>query len=123
MAAPAQHHLTGSGLPALGTRDLRVRTVRVDEGTTWLVFHGEADLATREVLTAELRAASRSTAPRSLHLHVADLGFADAHAVAELARFAAEARLRGADVLCCAPTPVLRRVAGLLGVERLLGLT
>lgn len=95
-------------------------TVFHDPSTTWLVFRGEADLATRDALHAHLQAAARLDA-RSVHLHLAGLTFADTHAVMDLSDFADGARGRGATVVACDPTALLRRLAGLLGVALALG--
>jgi anti-anti-sigma regulatory factor len=104
------------------TPGLRVETVHPDASTTWLVFHGEADLATRDTLHDHLDAAARLDAA-SVHLHLADLTFADSRAVLELTDFADDARRRGSTVVACDPTAVLRRLAGLLGVALILGVT
>jgi anti-anti-sigma regulatory factor len=99
---------------------LHLETFFPDASTTWLVFHGEADLATRETLHAELASAARLDA-QTVHLHLADLTFADAHSVMELSDFADDARRRGSTVVACDPTALLRRLAGLLGVAIALG--
>jgi anti-anti-sigma regulatory factor len=97
-----------------------METVFPDATTTWLVFHGEADLATRDTLHAHLETAARLDA-ESVHLHLADLTFADAHAVVDLSDFADGARRRGSTVVTCDTTALLRRLAGLLGVALVLG--
>jgi anti-anti-sigma regulatory factor len=97
-----------------------METVSSDASTTWLVFHGEADLATRDTLHAHLDTAAHLDT-ESLHLHLADLTFADSHAVMYLSDFASGARRRGATVVACDPTALLRRLAGLLGVALALG--
>ncbi|RYU13042.1 hypothetical protein [Nocardioides iriomotensis] len=99
---------------------LHLETLFPDASTTWLVFHGEADLATRDTLHDQLASAARLDA-RLVHLHLADLTFADAHAVMDLSDFADGARGRGATVVACDPTALLRRLAGLLGVALALG--
>jgi anti-anti-sigma regulatory factor len=96
-----------------------METVSPDASTTWLVFHGEADLATRDTLHAHLDTAARLDT-HWLHLHLADLTFADSHAVVYLSEFASAARRRGTTVVACDPTALLRRLAGLLGVTRTL---
>ena len=97
-----------------------METVSPDASTTWLVFHGEADLATRDTLHAHLDMAARLDS-ELLHLHLSDLTFADSHSVMYLSEFAAGARRRGATVVACDPTALLRRLAGLLGVALALG--
>ena len=100
---------------------LSLETVQPDESTTWLVLHGEADLGNRDALAAHLSALVLN-GTRTVHLHLADLTFADARAVELLSRFAASARGRGLTVTTCDCTPLVRRVAALLEVEADLGL-
>lgn len=100
---------------------LSMETVFPDEQTTWLVFHGEADLATRDSLQEQLASVARLERTGFVHLHLADLTFADSRAVRDLSDFATDARERGTTVVSCDPTPLLRRMAGILGLAIALG--
>ena len=111
-----------SPFPRQSSTRLHLETVSPDASTTWLVFHGEADLASRDLLHAQLKSAARLDAP-SVHLHLADLSFADAHSVMDLSDFADGVRRRGSTVVACDPTALLRRLAGLLGVAIVLGVS
>lgn len=101
--------------------ELSLETVQPDASTAWVVLHGEADLGNRDALAATLSDLLLN-GTRSVHLHLSDLTFADARAVAVLSGFASTARGRGLTVTTCDCTPLVRRVAGLLGVESDLGL-
>lgn len=107
--------------PRGSTGGLSLETVQPDASTTWVVLHGEADLGNREELATTLSALLLN-GTRSVHLHLSDLTFADARAVEVLSRFAATARGRGLTVTTCDCTPIVRRVAALLGLEAELGL-
>jgi hypothetical protein len=116
-----------AGSPARSTvdtlLDLSVETLRPNPRTMWLVFHGQADLATRATLQRRLDAAALEPPVRSLHLHLADLTFADVHAVTRLAAFAAGVRGPDTVVVTCRPSSLVRRIATILGVSPLLGLS
>jgi anti-anti-sigma regulatory factor len=96
--------------------------VRPNPWTVWLVFHGQADLASRATLHELLAASADAPDVRSLHLHLADLAFADVHAVTRLAALAAGLRGPERAVVTCDPTPELRRIAAVLDLTVVLGL-
>lgn len=96
-------------------QQLRVETVHHDDAA-WVVFYGEADIATLEHLEEALaRVVLDGT--KSVHLHVADLDFADVATLRRLSVFVRQAKRAGHDVQTCGASPTLRKVARLMSLH------
>lgn len=103
------------GLPRLGIH------FRKGTGITWLILRGEADISTLDELEAALEHVKDDGAG-SVHLHVADLDFADVATVRRLILFARRARRTGHEIMTCGANPTFRTLARLLGARADLGL-
>ena len=90
--------------------------------TTSILLHGEADLACLEVLTdslAGLDLANTST----VHLDARGLAFCDVATLRALAEFARRARKQNRTVVTFGPSPMLRKMAQMMGVDADLGIS
>jgi anti-anti-sigma factor len=93
-----------------------------NQDAAWVILHGEADIATLQHLEAALTRIELDGA-KPVHLHVADLDFADVATLQLLTAFARQAKQVGHDVKTCGASPTLRKVARLMSVHDDLGLS
>lgn len=104
-----------------GRSRLSVETINRTDAA-WLVLQGEADIATLEELEAALTRVQLSGV-KSVHLHLADLDFADVSTLCQLTDFARRARESGRDIRTCGARPIVRKLAHLLSFQDDLGLS
>ena len=93
---------------------------RREDGVVTIILRGEADIATIDRFEATLERVEIDGA-RAVHVDLSELEFADVATLRHLIRFAHRARSSGHRVTCGGARPVLRKVAGLLGGDDLLG--
>jgi anti-anti-sigma factor len=106
-------------LTALRTASASSAAIRV--GALWLRLWGEADMASIDDLRSQLRCLPPG-AGRTVRVDLTELRFADSATVAQLAAFAATARRHGRQVSTCGASPLVERIAAVLGCSRALGL-
>ncbi|MEU0491288.1 STAS domain-containing protein [Nocardiopsis sp. NPDC006139] len=99
-------------------RDVRFQECLPHTGVTVVSVEGEIDLATVPGLRARLAAAAREEGCECLVVDLAGVGFLDASGVGALVAARRAMNARGGRLVLARPRPVVSRVLGILGLDR-----